>query len=111
MVELTQAAQQRLDEYLTDLRLTLSECGSVDPNEVERDVRDHIQAARTLATLFPELSQEQRRELSPSGRAAILIEKFVVGTVRVAPRDDYGAAPGRVSQPEEVIEGEARVIS
>jgi len=45
MVELTQAAQQRLDEYLTELRLTLSECGSVDPNEVERDVRDHIRAA------------------------------------------------------------------
>ncbi len=45
MVELTQAAQQRLDDYLTELRLTLSECGSVDPNEVERDVRDHIQAA------------------------------------------------------------------
>lgn len=45
MIEWTQAARQRLDDYLAELRLTLSECGSVDPDEVERDVRDHIQAA------------------------------------------------------------------
>ncbi len=49
MIELTQAARQRLDDYLTELRLTLSEYGSVDPNEVERDIRDHIQAALSEA--------------------------------------------------------------
>lgn len=45
MIELTQGAQGRLDDYLTELRQALSGSASVDPAEVERDVRDHIAAA------------------------------------------------------------------
>lgn len=44
MMELTQAAQQRLDHYLHQIRASLRSCPTLDPSEVERDVRDHIEA-------------------------------------------------------------------
>jgi outer membrane murein-binding lipoprotein Lpp len=45
MTELTLGAQGRLDEYVNELRRVLSGSPAVDPAEVERDVRDHIDAA------------------------------------------------------------------
>ena len=45
MIELTQGAQGRLDDYLCEMRQALSGSASVDPVEVERDVRDHIDEA------------------------------------------------------------------
>jgi hypothetical protein len=45
MTELTPTAENRLNGYLNELRRVLSESPSVDPAEVERDVRDHIEAA------------------------------------------------------------------
>ncbi len=45
MIELTEAAQQRLDRYLRELRATLKGVPSIDPDEVERDVLEHIEKA------------------------------------------------------------------
>jgi hypothetical protein len=45
MIELTPTAQSRLDAYFQELRRVLSGSRSVDPADVERDVRDHIDAA------------------------------------------------------------------
>jgi hypothetical protein len=45
MIELTPGAQSRLDDYLNELRRVLSGSPSVDSAEVERDIRDHIDAA------------------------------------------------------------------
>jgi len=45
MTELTPTAESRLNAYLHELRRVLSDSPSVDPAEVERDVRDHIEAA------------------------------------------------------------------
>jgi len=47
MIELTPTAQTRLNDYLNELRHVLSGSPSVDPTDVERDVRDHIDAALT----------------------------------------------------------------
>jgi hypothetical protein len=47
MIELTPTAQTRLNDYLNELRRVLSGSASVDPTDVERDVRDHIDAALT----------------------------------------------------------------
>jgi hypothetical protein len=45
MTELTPTAESRLNAYLRELRRVLSGSPSVDPADVERDVRDHIDAA------------------------------------------------------------------
>jgi hypothetical protein len=45
MTELTPTAESRLNAYLHELRHVLSGSPSVDPADVERDVRDHIDAA------------------------------------------------------------------
>jgi hypothetical protein len=45
MIELTPTAQSRLNSYLYELHRVLSGSPSVDPADVERDVRDHIDAA------------------------------------------------------------------
>ncbi len=45
MTELTPTAESRLNAYLHELRRVLSGSPSVDPADVERDVRDHIDAA------------------------------------------------------------------
>ena len=45
MIEMTQPAQQRLDEYLSRVRSYLRFCKTVDPQEVERDIREHIETA------------------------------------------------------------------
>ena len=45
MIELTPAAQSRLDDYFQELRRVLSQSPSVDAADVERDIRDHIDAA------------------------------------------------------------------
>lgn len=51
MIELTPGAQSRLNDYLQDLRRVLAGSPSVDPAEVERDVRDHIDAALAGQTI------------------------------------------------------------
>jgi hypothetical protein len=45
MTELTPTAESRLNAYLHELRRVLSGSSSIDPADVERDVRDHIDAA------------------------------------------------------------------
>jgi hypothetical protein len=45
MIELTPSAQSRLNDYFQELRRVLSGSPAVDPTDVERDVRDHIDAA------------------------------------------------------------------
>jgi hypothetical protein len=45
MTELTPTAESRLNAYVHELRRVLSGSPSVDPADVERDVRDHIDAA------------------------------------------------------------------
>jgi len=45
MTELTPTAESRLNAYLHELHRVLSGSPSVDPADVERDVRDHIDAA------------------------------------------------------------------
>jgi hypothetical protein len=45
MIELTPSAQSRLNDYFQELRRVLSGSPAVDPSDVERDVRDHIDAA------------------------------------------------------------------
>ena len=45
MTELTPTAESRLNAYFHELRRVLSGSPSVDPADVERDVRDHIDAA------------------------------------------------------------------
>lgn len=45
MIELTPTAQGRLNDYLCELHRVLSGSPAVDPADVERDVRDHIDAA------------------------------------------------------------------
>jgi hypothetical protein len=45
MTELTPTAESRLNAYLNELRRVLSGSPTVDPADVERDVRDHIDAA------------------------------------------------------------------
>jgi hypothetical protein len=45
MTELTPTAESRLNAYLNELRRVLSGSPAVDPADVERDVRDHIDAA------------------------------------------------------------------
>jgi len=43
MTTLTQEAQKRLQEYLRQVHAALSGCQSVSADEVERDIRDHIE--------------------------------------------------------------------
>ena len=43
MIQLSAAAQDRLDRYLQQVRSYLQGCRSVDPDEVQRDVNEHIQ--------------------------------------------------------------------
>ncbi len=43
MIELTSTAQKHLDQYLGELRISLSACRSVDTHDVERDVIEHIE--------------------------------------------------------------------
>ncbi len=43
MKKLTNSAQNRLDKYLSQTRTSLHACTSVDADEVERDIRDHIE--------------------------------------------------------------------
>lgn len=43
MARLDTDAQKHLDEYLAQVRTHLRGCSSVDPDEVERDVRQHIE--------------------------------------------------------------------
>lgn len=45
MIELTSGAENRLNHYLNEVRRTLAGSTSVDPEEVERDIRDHVEAA------------------------------------------------------------------
>ena len=45
MIELTPSAQNRLDDYLNEMRRVLTGSPSVDLADVERDIRDHIDAA------------------------------------------------------------------
>ena len=45
MIELTPSAETHLNDYFHELRRVLSGSPSVDPADVERDVRDHIDAA------------------------------------------------------------------
>ena len=42
MKNLTDSAQNRLDKYLSQARTSLKGCRSVDADEVQRDIRDHI---------------------------------------------------------------------
>lgn len=44
MTYLTPEAQQRLDEYLTEVRAALAGCRTVDPDEIEQDICAHIAA-------------------------------------------------------------------
>lgn len=43
MKKLTDSAQNRLDNYLAQVRISLHGCRSVDTGEVERDIREHIE--------------------------------------------------------------------
>jgi hypothetical protein len=43
MKELTQSAQKRLDKYLSQVRTSLQKYTSVDADEVQRDIREHIE--------------------------------------------------------------------
>lgn len=43
MKNLTDSAQNRLDKYLSQARTSLHTCTSVDADEVERDIREHIE--------------------------------------------------------------------
>ena len=43
MKNLTDSAQNRLDSYLSQARASLKTCTSVDADEVERDIREHIE--------------------------------------------------------------------
>ena len=45
MIEMTQPARERLDEYLRRVRSYLRFSRTVDPQEVERDIREHIETA------------------------------------------------------------------
>jgi len=44
MTRLTPEASSRMDQYLRQVRSTLSGCASVHADEVERDVREHIES-------------------------------------------------------------------
>jgi hypothetical protein len=50
MKTLTDDAQRRLDHYLRQVRATLSGCRSVNADEVERDLREHIDRELTGAS-------------------------------------------------------------
>ena len=43
MKNLTDSAQNRLDKYLSEARTSLHTCTSVDADEVQRDIREHIE--------------------------------------------------------------------
>jgi hypothetical protein len=43
MIELTAGAERHLDEYLGELRASLTDCPSVSIEDVERDVMEHIE--------------------------------------------------------------------
>ena len=43
MKNLTDSAQNRLDSYLNQARASLKTCTSVDADEVERDIKEHIE--------------------------------------------------------------------
>jgi hypothetical protein len=44
MIQLDALAQEHLDGYLGQVRAYLRGCRSVDPAEVDRDVREHIES-------------------------------------------------------------------
>jgi HAAS domain-containing protein len=60
MTRLTKEANERLDQYLKEIRSALRGCDSVNADEVERDIREHIETElpgdRGEVTL-PELNQ------------------------------------------------------
>lgn len=45
MITFDASAQERLDTYLAQVRASLRCCPSVDPQDVERDIREHIECA------------------------------------------------------------------
>ncbi len=45
MIELTDGARERFDEYLRRLRATLKGTRKVEPDEIEQNVREHVDAA------------------------------------------------------------------
>ena len=45
MIELTEAARNCLDQYLSELRVSLAGCPSVSRSEVESDVMQHIETS------------------------------------------------------------------
>ena len=49
MLQLTQTAQRRLQDYLADLRQTLEGYRTIDAAEIERDVLEHIETSLTDA--------------------------------------------------------------
>jgi HAAS len=50
MTDFTPAAQESLSHYLAQVRLALQGCTTVDADEVEADVREHIEAEATTHT-------------------------------------------------------------
>jgi len=69
MSRLTDAAQKRLDEYLQQVRACLQGCETVDADEVQRDITEHIETELT-GTAEPvsvnQLDDVLRRLGSPS---------------------------------------------
>lgn len=50
MKKLTDSAQERLDKYLNEVKLCLQGAKSVDPDEIQRDITEHIEQELQSAT-------------------------------------------------------------
>ena len=69
MVQLDVQARKHLDAYLAEVRGYLRGCQSVDPDEVDRDIREHIER-ELLETPEPVAAEEVRRVLKKLGNPA-----------------------------------------
>jgi len=69
MITLTDAAQKRLDEYLQQMRACLRGCETVDADEVQHDITEHIETeleGTAEAVSLNQLDDVLRRLGSPS---------------------------------------------